>query len=78
MRDFAVLTVYAAQGTAGEENRTGAAGTGNRGFFPVMRSDPGNEHFPAKAAKTRAGGTVRIALTGAERTAHDDTAFSVC
>lgn len=76
--DIAVLAVNASQGAAGKEDCAGAARTGDRRFFPVMRSDPGNDHFFAQTAKPRTDGTIRITLAGTERTAHDDTAFSIC
>ena len=63
--NVAVLAVDTAQGAAGEEDGSGAVGAGDRGLFPVMRSDPGDEHLTAQAAETKVRGAIRVTPTGA-------------
>ena len=68
--NITVLTVNAAKGTAGEKDRTGAAGAGDRRLLPKMRGDAGDEHFAAETAETGMRGAVSAAPARAKITFH--------
>ena len=68
--NITVLAVNAAKGTAGEKDRTGAAGAGDRRLLPKMRGDAGDEHFAAETAETGMRGAVSAAPARAKITFH--------
>ena len=64
--DIPVLAIDAATGASGKEDRTSAAGTGDRRLFPQMRGRAGDEQLITEAAETGPDGAVSLALPRAE------------
>ena len=64
MGNITVLAIDAAERTAGEEDRAGAAGARNRRLLPQVRGRAGNEHLIAEAAKPGFYRAIRITATG--------------
>ena len=66
--DITVLAVDAAERAAGEKDRAGAEGAGDRRLLPQMGGRAGDEQLIAEAAETVPDGAVSLALPRAERT----------